>query len=77
MQKLDYKEVLEDAIKGYKNNPLFFDKRKDRVEYKVENGEIYLRIGDFTLKSTEPKELENRDFQRFYDRLIGLLFDKL
>ena len=77
MQKLDYKEVLEDTIKGYKNNPLFFDKRKDRVEYKVEDGEIYLRIGDIILKSMKKKELENRDFQRFYDRLIETLFDKL
>lgn len=75
--KINYKELLEDTIGRYKNDPLSFEKRKDKIEYRVENGAIYLRIGDVVQKSMEKKELEDEDFQRFYNRLIEILFDKL
>lgn len=77
MENSNFKELLEYTIGRYENAPLYFDKREGKVEYKAENGEIYLRIGDFILNSVETRELEDRDFERFYNRLIEILFDKL
>jgi hypothetical protein len=77
MENINYKELLEKTIRSYEKNPMFIDKRKDRVEYSCENGEISLRIGGFILKNMDKKELEDSDFKRFYYRLIEVLFDKL